>query len=181
MLDKLKDIVPEVDETKANLIYQKAHKPKFSFNFNFKFKWVLRVVAFLVVLVPVIVIASLGNNHKAEAPNVDFEPTIEEPGCVPEQGEANDESIELFNSNFSDGVLKLVFNNYYKVYYIKECIGYGINSVKQNNEQISMVDNVYKVNALSNVEILFTNNIDKVLISISVDGVNYKDYTFYNK
>lgn len=90
-------------------------------------------------------------------------------------------SIELFNSNFSDGVLKLIFNNYYEVYYIKECIGYGINSVKQNNEQISMVDNVYKVNALSNVEILFTNNIDKVLISISVDDVNYKDYTFYNK
>ena len=180
MLDKLKDIVPEVDETKANLIYQKARKPKFSFNLNFNFKWVLRIAAIIVLLVPVIVIAGISGNTKAEAPN--YEPTLEVPEAdsemAPGMNGVADESI-LFNGEFVNGVLTLTFGDSYELYYIKSSDGYNVISVKENNEQVSIIDNVYKVHALSTIEIHFNNNdLDKVIISISFNGVNYKDYTF---
>ena len=181
MLDRLKDIVPEVDETKANLIYQKAKKPKFSFNLNLNLKWVLRVAVFLVLLVPVIVIAGLGNNHKAEAPSFEPEdtiPTLAEPDY--EMNESVDESVNLFNGEFFDGVLSLTFSDKYEFYYIKSYEGYNINSATMNGVLVNMVDNYYKVNALSAVEITFNNDFEKVMISISIDGVTYQDYIFNN-
>ena len=182
MLDKIKDIVPEVDETKANLIYQKARKPKFSFNLNFNFKWVLRIAAIIVLLVPVIVIAGISGNTKAEAPN--YEPTLEAPEAdsemAPGMNGVADESI-LFNGEFVNGVLTLTFGDSYKVFYIKVYEGYSIKSLKENNEQVSAIDSVYKVNALSTIEIHFNDNdLGIVKVLISIDGVNYKCYSFNN-
>ena len=50
MLDKLKDIVPEVDENKANFIYEKSKVSKTKISFSFNYKLVLRFACLLLIL-----------------------------------------------------------------------------------------------------------------------------------
>ena len=189
MLDKLKDIVPEVNENKANLIYQKSIKPKPRFNFQL----VLRFALIIIVLVPVFVIIGLGDNggvNSDSAPNdsvLNGAPSDDSAPDSPEfdgsedsadDGAASEPGIEetkYFTSEFTNGVLTLYFYDYYDVYYIKEVEGYDIISVTTAGEEIIPNESIYCVNSKTNIIIVFnTDNInDKVLFSVSNDNENF--------
>ena len=91
-----------------------------------------------------------------------------------------DESVDLFNGELINGVLSLTFSDSYECYYIKAYDSYNITNVTLNGQEVTKVENVYKVNALSTVEISFNRKLEKVTISISINGIDYKDYTFNN-
>ena len=192
MLDKLKDIVPEVDENKANFIYEKSKVSKTKISFSFNYKLVLRFACLLLVLIPVIVIVSMKpTNNKSEAgPNM--APTINEGEVMePEAPEAGgeaakpglDDELDYYNYSFdkNSGILELYFYDYYCVYYIKEHNDYNIVSVFQNEEEVISNDFVYCVNSLVKVYVLFDleDSDNKILISISNDNINFQDYCIY--
>ena len=192
MLDKLKDIVPEVDENKANFIYEKSKVSKTKISFSFNYKLVLRFACLLLVLIPVIVIVSMKpTNNKSEAgPNM--APTLNEGEVMePEAPEAGgeaakpglDDELDYYNYSFdkNSGILELYFYDYYSVYYIKEHNDYNIISVFQNEEEVISNDFVYCVNSLVKVYVLFDleDSDNKILISISNDNINFQDYCIY--
>lgn len=181
MLDRLKDIVPEVNENKANLIYQKSLKPKKQFNYQL----VLRFALFIFLLVPIFVVIGLNNNgaNKNAGANesVNSDPIVNVPNDnVAGEG---DESIndaggsqpEYFTSAYSNGVLELYFYDSNDVYYLKQVEGYNIISVIANGENVVDVDGVYCVNALTNITVIFDMNSinDVILLMISTDNQNF--------
>lgn len=183
MLDKLKDIVPEVNENKANLIYQKSIKPKFRFNYQL----VLRFALVIIVLVPVFLFAGLGGSSdtKTNLENNDAEnssPGMNKPNDEA-VGDAATDKLEYFRSEFKDGFLKLYFYDYYAVYYIKEIEGYNIVSVTVDGEEIIPNKSVYCVNSSVNITIVFDleNIKDKILFSISIDNKTFDDHLVYTK
>ena len=172
MLDRLKDIVPEVDENKANLIYRKRKIPKFIFSLNYKLA--LKVVAIIIVLVPVIVILGLNLGNSSQAPM----PPTEEPNSGPQyepEDTPTSSYYECFETSLSNGVLQLNFNDKHKQYYLMEYNGYSILSVTVNGEEVITNESFYCINSLSIVEIRFVEIItNEVLLYISTDNVNYE-------
>ena len=106
MLDKLKDIVPEVDESKAKLIYQKSKTSKSRVSFNYKL--VLRFACLLIVLIPVLVIIGLsgknGNVFEPNAPSFNGSAT-NKPG----------------NEDAGDVHEYFYYNVYYEIIWLKQC------------------------------------------------------------
>lgn len=184
MLDKLKDIVPEVNENKANLIYQKSIKPKFRFNYQL----VLKFAIILIVFVPVFVIMGLNNsgdlgNESTNSGNVKTEDAMPEeiitnsPGVdIPADDSCGEveEDLKDYVGEYNNGVLNLYFPGEKNVYYLKEFEGYKIVSVIVDGNEIASNGGIYLINS-SNVSIVFnTDNIDdKVLILISSDSENF--------
>lgn len=172
MLDKLKDIVPIVDEEKANLIYQKSRKPKFSFNY----KLVLRFAVLLIILLPVVMIVGLNEDKIQNGLNNDA-------SIHPESNLPNGDKIEYFYSDYKDNALKIYFYDDYDIYYIKEYPGYRIVSVSVDGKEIEAVDSVYCVNSLVEVIVVFNENdiSDRVLFSVSIDNRKFEGYCEYVK
>lgn len=184
MLDKLKDIVPEVDENKANLIYLKSKKAKRRFGLNINFNLVLKYAVFFIVLIPVIVIVSLHLGDKISldlnAPEPpQMEPNGSEGFWEPEEPEDDNLTKDIVvTSNFIDDVLYLDIITNYEICYLKSHEDYEISSVVASDEEISINDSSYCVAAVSTIQITFNANIEnKIIIYISTDNINFEPIT----
>lgn len=185
MLDKLKDIVPEVDENKANLIYQKNIKPKFHLNYQLALKFAL----FIIALVPVFIVISLGGNKASDSEFnngdvMDNAPNMSGPsdeginnGAADNEASSDDnlEESVYYRSDYNNGILELYFYGHYNTYYIKSYESYNIISVIIDGVKITPNEGIYTVSESTNVTVEFNpDDINDMLVFLlSVDNENY--------
>ena len=182
MLDKLKDIVPEVDENKANLIYQKNIKPKFHLNYQLALKFAL----FIIALVPVFIVISLGGNKASDSEFnngdvMDNAPNMSGPsdeginnGAADNEASSGDnlEESVYYRSDYNNGILELYFYGHYNTYYIKSYESYNIISVIIDGVKITPNEGIYTVSESTNVVVEFNpDDINDMLVFLlSVDN-----------
>ena len=153
MLDKLKDLVPEVDEDKANLIYQKSLVTKQKTSINFNYKLVIRLAALIILCIPVFFIFNqTKNSNGSQAPSYkpEYNGDANEDASTPESSMDRfllDDGISylyIIDVRFSDGFYIVSINVSNSVFYIND-LDNVINKIMLNNNAVNNNNGLYYI------------------------------------